>query len=189
MSKLCLVLLAAMIAAAPVGLTQESATEQELKAAFIFRFLNFVEWPEESFESADSPLHVGLLGESELEDALRVALKDKTVHGRAVRFSVSADQEGLNACQVLFVGETGNETLTAVLDQVNIGTVLTVSDLPDFAASGGMIQLFRSENKIRFHINMGSVKNAKIRISSRLLQLASSILDDSDPKEDKTSQT
>ncbi|MBI2423175.1 MAG: YfiR family protein [Candidatus Hydrogenedentes bacterium] len=183
----CLLLAVALSVPAVHG--QRSASEEELKAAFIFRFLNFIEWPENTFEKEDDPIIVGLLGESPMEKELDKALSGKYVQERPLQLKLGATAEALKDCQVVFIAESASEELAAVLEQLKGAPIVTVSDLPDFARKGGMIQLFRADNKVRFDINMDSVKSAKIKISSRLIQLASSILSAEDTVQESASRS
>ena len=149
-------------------------TEYQLKAAFIYNFAKFVEWPPEAFPSASSPLIIGIVGDNPFQDNLEQVVENKSINGhkfQVKRFKSLAD---VRSCHILFVSATERKRLAEILRAVRGAPVLTTSDLDYFLSAGGMIQFLMEGNKVRFAINDSTAKEAGLRISSKLLNLARS---------------
>jgi YfiR/HmsC-like len=140
--------------------------EDALKAAYLFNFTKFVDWPE---TAQDSTLTLCFLGADGVRAALASTLANKHIgaHSLALReLSTSADANG---CSVLYVAATAEAARRADLSL----PMLTVGDATGFAKEGGIIELFTEGNRLHFIVNVAHAKRAGIRISSSLLQLAS----------------
>lgn len=144
---------------------------EALKAGYLFNFLKFVEWP--ALAPADT-LTICFLGDSGVYAEFSERLDGKLLGERrlvAQRFAAAGQ---LAACQALYIDA---EQLAAIPDLI-VGSppaLLTVSDAPDFLANGGIIALFADGKQLRFRISIDNAQRANLRISSRLLQLASAI--------------
>jgi|ERR1035437_5752137 hypothetical protein len=167
---LCLVGLLAPVA----GRAQESPpTEQQLKAAFLLNFAKFVEWPSAAFGETTSPIVLGILGENPFGDVLEQTIRDKTINNRPLvvkQFQSSAETTN---CHILFICASEKARLPEILASLREASVLTVAEMGRFTESGGMINFIRQGNKIRFQINETAAKSAGLKISSKLLSLAS----------------
>jgi hypothetical protein len=146
--------------------------EHEIKAAFLFNFAQFIEWPTNAFPQPQSPLVIGILGPDPFGTAL-----DEIVHGEAVKghplvIHRYRQVEDVNACHILFINETDAAQLGRLFARLNGRNILTVGDAESFTQRGGMIRFFTEQNKIRLEINMTAVQKAGLTISSRLLRLA-----------------
>ena len=138
--------------------------EFQLKAAFIFNFIKFVEWPSNS-----GPINVGILGDDPFEGELK-KLESKSVGGRPVKVSVFKDLSQARSYQVVY---TADPTMALKLVKAVEGLpVLTISDTPNFSEKGGGITLMSSKNRIRFAINKGTLDKSSLKASSKLLSLA-----------------
>jgi len=153
-----------------------SMNEYQMKAAFLFHFAQFVEWPEESYKDANSPLIYCTIGEDPFHGSLDAALNEKTIGARSFRVMHLKKPQELPGCQVLFIGAGEKKLLPAILASVRGDSLLTVGESEHFVQEGGMIGFLLEENKIRFEINLEAAQNAKLRISSRLLALAKSVI-------------
>ncbi|MFY9821967.1 MAG: YfiR family protein [Thermoanaerobaculia bacterium] len=166
-----LVVCAAVLCVPGAAHAQAAASEYAVKAAFLFNFTKFVEWPPAAFADERSPLKVCVLGEDPFGKALH-ALAGDEVGGR--RLSVThLDRPGaLETCHVLFVSRSEGERLPQVLAGLHGAPVLTVGDTPGFIDQGGMINFILEGSKVRFDVNQEAAERAGIKISSRLLALA-----------------
>jgi hypothetical protein len=147
-----------------------------LKAAYLFNFAKLVEW------SASTPadtLTICFVGASGVHEAFARAAGDKQVGGRRIVARPVAASEKRVGCDVLYI----EASLVGLKQQIESAapTALTVSDAQDFAARGGMIELFPEGNRLRFNVNLPSAQRAGLRISSSLLQLAAHIEKGSPP--------
>jgi len=158
-------------------LAQTSATaEYELKTAFLFHFAQFVEWPEAAFKDASSPLIYCTIGDDPFHGALDASLNGKTIGARAFRVLHFKRLQQIQGCQVLFIGAEEKKLLPSILAGVKENFVLTVGESEHFAQDGGTIGFCLEGNKIRFEINLEAAEKAKLKISSKLLALAKTVI-------------
>lgn len=154
----------------------KGASEYQVKAAFLYHFAQFVEWPPEAFRDAGAPLTYCLLGDDSFGGAIELALNGKSVGTHPVRVRHLGQVQEVSGCHVLFVSASGEKNIAVVLEVVNGNPVLTVGESKHFAEEGGMIGLFLEDNKVRFEINVGAAQRAQLKISARLLALASKVI-------------
>jgi hypothetical protein len=145
-------------------------TEYRVKAAFLYNFARFVTWP--AMPAGRFTLCV--LGSDPLGTHINTLL-DKSVHNRPLDVLHLDSPARLDQCQLVFIGNSYKHRLHKLMPMLREQPVLTVSDIDDFIASGGMIGLRLIDNKVRFEINTGAASVAGLSISSKLLALATSI--------------
>jgi hypothetical protein len=162
--------------ARPASAQTNPSSEYQVKAAFLFHFAQFVEWPEETLKDASSPLTYCTIGEDPFHGSLDAALNGKTIGARSFRVLHFKQPQEVQGCQVLFVGTAERKFLPSILASVKGNSVLTVGESEHFVQEGGMIGFCLEENKIRFEINLEAAQKANLRISSRLLALAKSVI-------------
>jgi YfiR/HmsC-like len=141
----------------------------QLKAAFLLNFAKFVEWPPMAFANADSPLVLGVLGENPFGDIL----KGKAINNRLLKVEQFHSSAEATNCHILFIRASEKERLSAIIQSLGKACVLTVGDEIDGFTDKGMINFVLREKKIRFQINDAAAKNVGLKISSKLLSLAS----------------
>jgi hypothetical protein len=147
-------------------------SEYQIKAAFIFNFAKFVEWPAAAFAKASSPIVVGVLGENPFQDALEKTIKNKTVDEHPViimQYRAAADATN---CHILFISNSEKARLPQILKQLKGSSVLTVGEMPGFTETGGIINFVLEGTKVRFQINNNAANSAGLKISSKLLKLS-----------------
>ena len=166
--------------AAPAFAQVAKAPEYSLKAAYLYNFAQFIEWPDDSFTSADAPIVIGVLGEDPFGGALDQAVKNKTAHGRSFEIRRSKQMGELRACHVLFISASEARRLPEILTAVPQKGVLTVSDVDRFAEQGGIINFYMENNKVRFKINLSAAGRAGMKIRSQLLRLGTIIREKGD---------
>jgi hypothetical protein len=145
---------------------------EELKAAFILNFPKYVEWPTNTFAAAGAPIVFGVLGDEPLSAEMEKMSASKQVNGRAVVIRRLAANADLTGCHLLFVSESRAAQAAEVLATLKGRSVLTVGESADFLERGGMINLARKDRKISLEINLAAATAAQLRISSRLLGVA-----------------
>ena len=150
----------------------EPSQEYRLKAAFIYNFARFIEWPSEAFNSADAPFVIAVVGTDPFTGALEQAVSGKVVGARRVEIRHFDSVDKIGPCQILFVPTTDDETEAAIIEREKDGHVLTVGESENFETNGGCLRFFTQDNKIRFEINTDVTDQAQLRISSKLLKLA-----------------
>ncbi len=180
--------LAALLLACAAGSAASDAepgtrSEYEVKAAFLYNFAKFVEWPAEAFEDKNAPIIICVLGGDPFGTDLDRTVQGKTANARGFVVKRSTSVEDVGRCHILFVSSSEQPRLREVLDKVKDSNVLTVGDTEGFAERGGIINLTKEENKIRFEVNVDAAKRAGLKISSKLLDLAKVIRNEPGQKE------
>ncbi|MEO7299414.1 MAG: YfiR family protein [Verrucomicrobiota bacterium] len=151
---------------------QPAPPEYKIKAAFIYYFVQYVEWPTNTFADEKSPFIIGILGSNPFGSALEETVAGEMVGKRKLVVRMCRNLSEAQQCHLLFISNSEASNLQSVLDGLKGHSVLTVSDMEQFARRGGMIRLLPKDNKIRFLINVEVVSEAKLTISAKLLQLA-----------------
>jgi hypothetical protein len=153
-------------------------TEYQVKAAFLFNFAKFVEWPANAFVHPEDPIVLGIVGEDPFGFALDGMVFRKTVNGRS--FMVKRLEIGpeLRGCHILFISSSEKKNLAHILESLKGSSVLTVGETDQFVQSGGAIKLLLENNKVRFEVNVGAAAMARLKVSSKLLALARSVVDE-----------
>lgn len=149
----------------------DSFDEYTVKAAYLYNFAKFVEWPPQAFPAVNAPLLICIAGQSPFGDALAV-LAGKTVESRPVEVRYFPALTNLERCHIVFIGRAEQGQFKAILAQCGGRPILTVSDIGQFAQMGGMVGLIESEQRIRFAINLVAAQQSGLNLSSQLLKLA-----------------
>jgi hypothetical protein len=147
-------------------------TSAEVEAVFLFNFSQFVEWPSQSFAEAGSPIVLCVLGNDPFGPALDQVVRGEQVKGRRLEVRRFRRIEEVTNCHILFVSRSERGRLEQVLHALQGRSVLTVSDIEDFARAGGVICFVQSDNKIRLRVNLEAAKAAGLTLSSKLLRPA-----------------
>jgi len=169
--------LALVLVAAPGPLARaepQGVEEYKVKAAFLYNFTKFVEWPDSAFRDPSAPFVVAVLGDDPFGDALDV-LKGKTAQGRPIVVRRAASLDALGRFHLLFVATSEKSRLESVLPAAEAMHALTVGDAPGFRSQGGVIQLVRDGDRIGFEVNPDASRRAGLKISSKLLGLARAV--------------
>lgn len=145
--------------------------EYAVKAAYLYNFAKFVEWPPEAFAQADAPLLICIAGSNPFGGALDT-LAGKLVDSHPVTVRYLPAASGLEQCHIVFIGRAEQGRSKALLAKLAQLPVLTVGDNSDFIEAGGMIGLIEAEQRIRFNINLTAARQANLKLSSQLLKLA-----------------
>ena len=166
-----LLLLWTATAILPAPASPVASTEYQVKAAFLYNFAKFVEWPPEAFPDG-RPFVIGILGQDSFGSALDEAVSGKTIRERKISVRRFSRLDEAADAHILFISDSEGEALPRILKRLGSAPVLTVSDLPRFAEQGGMVQLIMEQSRVRFAINVASVERAGLKPSSQLLKLA-----------------
>jgi len=147
-----------------------ASKEHAIKAAFIYNFAKFVEWPAESFEKSGDFV-VCVFGEDSIVPTLK-KLNGKQVQGKKVTVKHTKSSEDIGNCHIVYVSRQEEKNFSHVMTALKGRRILTVGDMEGFAQRGGMINFAMKKRKVRFEINVDAAKQAGLKISSKLLRLA-----------------
>jgi hypothetical protein len=167
--------LVALLASTAVA---QSASEYQVKAAFLFNFAKFVEWPADAFSAADAPLQICVLGADPFGRDFEQVIEDKAVNGHRLEVAHPEGVPQARACQILFIASSEKQRVREILRGLTGVGVLTVGDTPGFAKMGGVINFVLDENRVRFEINVKAAERAHLKLSARLLTVAKLIVTD-----------
>jgi hypothetical protein len=140
-----------------------------VKAAFLFNFAKFAEWPA---LPSGAPIIVCIVGDDGIAAALVETVRGQNIDGHALDVLRPPDNSAWRNCQLLFVADADARRFAAGLDGIKSLQVLTVSDAKGFAQTSGIIELYLEQGRMRFTINMDAAEHAGLHLSSRLLGLA-----------------
>ena len=165
-------ILAWLLMAGPGRAGDAQPTEYQIKAAVIFNFVKFVEWPPTAFANAASPIVIGILGDNPFEDELASTVRGKTINNRPLAVQEFRSASEATNCHVLFISSSEKKRLPEILKGLQGTRALTVGETDGFTKAGGMINFFEEGKKLHFQINLDAARSAGLKISSRLLSIA-----------------
>jgi len=167
----CALLGAASAAAA------DGSTDAQVKAAFVYNFAKFTEWPAASFASPQAPIRLCVSNVDETQAKAFAAIEGKPVQGREVRIKRSPTSAEIGECNILYVGDDDARRAQMALQAARNASVLTVSDNEGFIDSGGVIGLVYADNRIQFEVNLAAAQRAGLKIASQVLKIARLVKD------------
>jgi hypothetical protein len=171
----CLVWLIAVAVLCFGTLPARALTEYELKAAFLFNFAKFVDWPPQAFPEPSAPLIFGIIGEDPFGSTLPATLERETVKGRPIKIRRYQAGDDFAGCHLLFVTRSAASQTKDIVDRAKGLSVLTVSETEGFMAQGGMINFVMVDKSVRFDINTRAMGSAGLKASSKLLAVAHTV--------------
>jgi len=180
-----------------------TSREYEIKAAFLYNFIKFTDWPKEKMGDVNEPIVIGIIGKDPFGDAIDV-IRDEQVKGRklVIRWfksfeeskesngkdkpSVHKEIEAIRKCHLLFFSSSEKKkTIGEIMKALESSHVLTVGDMNGFLETGGVINLITEDKKVRFEINISAAERAGLKFRSQLLRLAKRVIREDTPKDDK----
>lgn len=171
--RACLALLLAIGLAGAGGPSAAQTTgEYEVKAAFLYNFSKFIEWPADVFSTRSDSFTLCVYGENPLGETLKEIVKGQVLDGRSFAVKRVASVSAARSCQTVFVGATDEDRVPGLLAGLQGCRVLTVGEVPDFTRQGGVINFYVESNRVRFVINLAAADRAHLKVSSKLLSLA-----------------
>lgn len=167
-------LLGAVFAARAMADENVQLVEQEIKAGLLYNFLKYTQWPDDHSQAATGDVVVCLFGGDPFDGHLQ-PMAGRTVNQHAIKIRNVKGADDLTSCSLVFVHANQKADWPQLQKSLAGKDVLTVSDFDGFAASGGMIEFIRADNRIGIKINVDAVKAAHLAVDDRLLKLASAV--------------
>jgi YfiR/HmsC-like len=161
---------------------QAQSKEYQIKAAFLFNFAQFVDWPSAAFAKTNAPFYIGVLGDDPFGAALDATIQDEAIDNHKIIVERSQNIEDLKNCQMIFVSKSEKGRVVKILSELDSKPILTVSEVEGFAQHGGGINFYLAGTKVRFEINPDAAQSDGLRISAQLLSLGKIV---QSAKEDK----
>ncbi len=168
----------AFLAAPPVaaqGGAAPQALERKVKAAFLYKFLGYTEFPATAFGEADKPVVIGVASADELAAELARIVAGRSIHGRAIQVRTVREGEPAAGVHLLFVGGADPARLRSLLRSLQPGPMLLVSEAENGLQQGSVINFKIVEERVRFDVSLEAADRHQVKLSSRLLTVANHV--------------
>ena len=164
--------LAVLLGAWTLGaFSQSLPSEYQVKAAYLFNFAKYLEWPAGAFASPQAPLTLCVSGRDPFGGAL-AAYERRTVQSRELRVRRGVGLDDLRGCHMLFLAESEERNVKQFLRAAASLPIITVSDIDGFTEAGGTIGLVEADERVQFEINLASAQRAGVKVNSQLMRVA-----------------
>ena len=161
------------LALPPLFAQRGRPTQYQVEAVYLYQFGNFVIWPPQAAPPDSFPICI--LGHDPFGETLDSTVTGELIGQTPLKVERLDSAEEARHCRIVYISDTESTQLTRILDTLRDSPVLTVSEVPDFASRGGMIQFLLEDNKVRFEINLATAQKAGLAVSSQLLKVAASV--------------
>jgi hypothetical protein len=155
-----------------VGWADGPLPEYQVKALFLLNFTKYVDWPPNAFAGSNTPVTIGVFGESKLGEALKNVVAGKSIGGRAIAIRQIQGAGDFGQCQILFISDAESSRIRDILENTRALPVLTVGEDEAFGRNGGIINFVLKNGNVRIEIDLAAARKAGLAISSRLLAVA-----------------
>jgi hypothetical protein len=166
-------LLATLLCAQSAQSSRAELSALQVKSAYVFNFIKFVEWPAHQLRAGDK-VRLCVIGDDRLHSSL-AGLSGRKVGAYQLQVRASTEAVALDNCHVLYIGELGQRRLLPIIKSLQDAPTLTISDIPGFAERGGGIGLLLHDDRMLFEVNLASTRKAGLRLSGQMLNLASNV--------------
>jgi hypothetical protein len=146
--------------------------EYQVKAAFLYNFAKFVEWPPGTFANSNDPIGICIVGQNPFGSTLEDMVKAKKIGDRGFVVRQLRDGQQAGKCQILFIGAADSKRIRASLEVLKGADILTVGETDTFTAAGGIIAFRLEGTRVRIQVALETAERTRLRISSKLLALA-----------------
>lgn len=160
------------IAFSVAAVSAQSVTEDQVKAAYLFNFAKFTEWPSEVFGKADAAMNFCLLGRSPVTDELDSSVRGKNIDGHMIVIRHLHAPEEIKGCHLVFLAANAGKQQQKLVHFAKGTPVLLVAETSGFARAGGTINFVVENERLVFEVNINAAENSHLKISSKLLALA-----------------
>jgi len=150
----------------------QTVNEYRIKAAFVYNFAKFVEWPAGGSKGASDLFTICVLGKNPFGEALAEVVNGKTIENRPLIVRQLAEVQEAAACRILFVSSSERKNFRSILSGLRTAGILTVGEADTFCSEGGIVTFKVEDGRVRIQINPDAAADAKLHISSKLLNLA-----------------
>jgi len=155
----------------------QAISEDQVKAAYLYNFAKFVEWPQETFPDATAPIHLCVLNDATIGSELNQIVKDKHILGRSIVVVPIQTGEQGRSCQILFINSAQNWQIEHILKGLQGASVLTVGEATGFVEQGGIVNFVIQDDQVHFQVNHKAATQSRLRMSARLLSVAKRVIE------------
>lgn len=151
---------------------EEAVAERRIKAAYLYRFAGYTEWPPAAFTRGDTPLVVGIWGNDDLADDLTGLVATRTIEGRRLEVRRVKDAGGLAGLHVLFIARDRGARLAEAMASPQLGMALVVTESPGALHQGSALNFLSIDGQIRFELSLEAAEKRGLKLSSRLVAVS-----------------
>ncbi len=169
--KLLMLCLVTSLNTLPTSGFGQSVDIHSLKAVFLFNFSSFIQWPTSSFSSASQAMTFCTIGNPRVKKRLQSVIKGETIRGRQIKLIALYNTSEMQNCHIIFIGASEEQDYHSTFKSLAEKNILTVGESPEFLSLGGMIYLKRKHKHLQIEVNMKSLKQSQLKISSKLLRI------------------
>jgi hypothetical protein len=171
-------LVLAQLPASRAAIAQDDPVDEyQLKAALLYHLSQFVEWPDSGRADRHAPLLVCILGQDSFAHSLTTTMPKETDTGRPVIVRQLARDTPISGCHILYISSSERKSAERIFMSLDGSGILTVGEMAQFAARGGIVQFTLGDRRVRFDINVAAASRSGLKISSKLLALAQIVRD------------
>jgi hypothetical protein len=168
---LYLVLFSIFIIVSPSLQAEELSVEYKIKAAYLYNFSKFTDFPDDSRFSEHNTFTICILGNDPFGSVM-TPIKTKQVRKKPIKLLYFSQMgPGINQCKILFIAETKSEDIQSILLALANSNILTVGESSEFAINGGIIGFVINNGRVQFQINKQAARRAQLEFDPRLLKL------------------
>jgi hypothetical protein len=170
--------IAAVIVSCPASAQPDrdpASLERRVKAAFLYKFVGYVQWPDGTFSRPDAPINIGILGDDQIANELAQLTIGRTVEGRSIAIRKLKEADALAGSHVLFIGRAEHARFAQVLKAAKNGPTLVITESEGALSQGSMINFIVADGRVRFEISLANAEKMSLRLSSRLLAVAQNV--------------
>jgi hypothetical protein len=153
----------------------DNELERGVKAAFLYKFLSYIEWPSAVFPKPDSPFVIGVTGADTVAAELAQIARGRTVDNRPVTVRRIEEKDPISGLHLLFIGRSAAARQPQLLAVAQQNPIVTVTETEDALAHGSVINFKLSDGRVRFEVSLAAAEKSDLKLSSRLLAVASSV--------------
>lgn len=164
------------IVSPPPGVAQ-AITETQVKAAYLYNFAKFVDWPDGTFTTVQDPIRLCVLRDEPFQLQLDQIVKGKNIAGHPVLVIGIQNGEQARSCHELFIGSAQDQDAGQILESLKSAGVLTIGEGRGFVEEGGTISFIMQGNRVHFQVNQKAANQARLRVSSQLLSVAQAVIE------------
>ena len=164
-----------LITPRPADALNEAGAEYRAKIAFIYSIAKFVEWPSGSYQNPTAPLRICIVGTDPFSRELKDELRTRKVKGHPVEIKTVKPGDAIDPCHIVFIPLASKKHSASILKRLERSSTLTVGETEGFAMMGGIINFAIKGNRLHFEVNPRAAKRADLKLSSKLLDIATII--------------
>lgn len=153
----------------------DNELERGVKAAFLYKFLSYIEWPPSAFQKPDSPFVIGVTGADTVAAELAQIARGRTVANRPVTVRRIEEKDPVSGLHLLFIGRSAAARQPQLLAAAQQSSIVTVTETEDALAHGSVINFRLSDGRVRFEVSLAAAEKSDLKLSSRMLAVASSV--------------